>query len=165
MRSTRPVHTPLWQPSGLGGYALRLFTAYPVFLALNRPSMAWFGDLCYDVALRCSGIAITFGGKHGLTRAEEHFLARNKARFQDGVLLDVGANHGAYARRLYDLAPTARERRREPVAERAETGQGKPPASCRLLSVRQATPAREKRWRVRIRPTLPPAARALADRC
>jgi FkbM family methyltransferase len=106
MRSTRPVHTPLWQPSR--SKSLFAKAAYPVFLALNRPSMAWFGDLCYDVALRCSGIAITFGGKHGLTRAEEHFLARNKARFQDGVLLDVGANHGAYARRLYDLAPTAR---------------------------------------------------------
>jgi FkbM family methyltransferase len=70
--------------------------------------MAWFGNLLYDFALRCNGIAITFGGKEGLTLAEEHFLARNKARLQGGVLLDVGANHGAYARLLHKLAPTAR---------------------------------------------------------
>jgi FkbM family methyltransferase len=102
----RPVHTPLWQPSR--SKSLLAKAAYPVVLALNRPSMAWFGDLLYDLALRCSGIAITFSGKHGLTRAEEHFLARNKARLQSGVLLDVGANHGAYARLLCQLAPTAR---------------------------------------------------------
>jgi FkbM family methyltransferase len=70
--------------------------------------MAWFGDLLYDFALRCAGIAITFGGKAGLTLAEEHFLARNKAKLQGGLLLDVGANHGAYARLLHKLAPTAR---------------------------------------------------------
>ncbi len=82
--------------------------AYPVVFALNRPSLAWFADLLYDVALRCGGIAITFPGRHGLTSAEEHFLVRNKARLRDGVLLDVGANHGACARLLRELAPGAR---------------------------------------------------------
>jgi FkbM family methyltransferase len=106
MRSTSSVHTPLWRASRLKSLLAK--AAYPLVLMLNRPSMAWFGDLIYDVALRCNGIAITFGGKQGLTRAEENFLARNKARFQSGVLLDVGANHGAYSRLLYKLAPAAR---------------------------------------------------------
>jgi FkbM family methyltransferase len=70
--------------------------------------MAWFGDLLFDFALRCSGIAITFAGREGLTWAEERFLARNKAQLQGGVLLDVGANNGAYSRLLHKLAPTAR---------------------------------------------------------
>jgi FkbM family methyltransferase len=96
----------MWRPSRLRSLLARI--AYPVFFALNRPAMAWFGDLAYDFALRCSGVAITFGGKAGLTRAEEHFLRRNQARLQDGVLFDVGANHGAHARLLRILAPTAR---------------------------------------------------------
>jgi FkbM family methyltransferase len=79
-----------------------------VFWLLNRPSMSWFADLIYDFALRCNGIAITFRGGHGLTAAEEHFLFRIKDRLQNGVLLDVGANHGAYARLLHTLAPRAR---------------------------------------------------------
>jgi FkbM family methyltransferase len=70
--------------------------------------MSWFGNLLYDIALRCNGIAITFAGKQGLTRAEEHFLYRNRGRFQDGVLLDIGANHGPNARFLNKLAPAAR---------------------------------------------------------
>jgi FkbM family methyltransferase len=82
--------------------------AHPVFFVLNRPILGWFGDLAYDFALRCNGIAITFGGGHGLTRAEERFLHRNKARLQGGILFDVGANHGAYSRFLHELAPTAR---------------------------------------------------------
>jgi FkbM family methyltransferase len=101
----RRVRTRLWQPSRLIGFLAKV--AYPVFLVLNRPGMAWFGDLAYDFALRCNGIAITFGGKAGLTRAEEHFLHRNKAQLQNFVMLDVGANHGAYARLLRKLAPTA----------------------------------------------------------
>jgi FkbM family methyltransferase len=99
------VHTGQWQASRLKSLLAKV--AYPVFLALNRPSMSWFGDLVYDFALRCNGIAITFGGKAGLTRAEEHFLWRNRARLQGGVLLDVGANHGSYARLLHALAPSA----------------------------------------------------------
>ena len=47
--------------------------ACPAFLALNRPSMTWFGDLVYGFAPQCNGIAITFGGKAGLTRAESIF--------------------------------------------------------------------------------------------
>ena len=70
--------------------------------------MGWFADLIYDFALRCNGIAITFRGRHGLTAAEEKFLFRIKGRLQNGVLLDVGANHGAYARLLHTLAPRAR---------------------------------------------------------
>jgi FkbM family methyltransferase len=106
MGSMTRVHTALWQPSRLR--SLIAWVAYPAFFAINRPSMAWFGDLLYDIALRCNGIAITFASEHGLTRAEEHFLERNKAKLQNGVLLDVGANHGAYARLLRVLAPTAR---------------------------------------------------------
>ena len=106
MGSSGHVHTSLWQPSRLRSLLAKV--AYPVFFALNRPSMTWFGNLVYDFALRCNGIAITFGGKAGLTAAEEHFLRRNRARFQGGVLLDVGANHGAYARLLHVLAPNAR---------------------------------------------------------
>ncbi len=70
--------------------------------------MTWFGDLVYDFALRCNGIAITFGGNEGLTRAEEHFLYRHSDRLKQGVLMDVGANHGAYALLLHKLAPAAR---------------------------------------------------------
>ncbi|HEY4043282.1 MAG TPA: FkbM family methyltransferase, partial [Rhodopila sp.] len=50
---------------------------------------------------------ITFKGKFGLTQAEENFLRRNNKRFQ-GVVLDIGANHGAYTNVIYRLAPTAR---------------------------------------------------------
>jgi FkbM family methyltransferase len=106
MATTRSVHTPLWQPSRLR--ALLAGVAHPVFFVLNRPSMAWFGDLAYDFALRCNGIAITFAGRQGLTSAEERFLRRYAARFQHGVLLDVGANHGAYTRLLHQIAPSAR---------------------------------------------------------
>jgi FkbM family methyltransferase len=106
MPGTTHVHTELWQPSRLTRLLAKI--AYPVFLVLNRPSMAWFADFLYDFSLRCSGIAITFGGKAGLTQAEENFLERNKARFQGGILFDIGANHGAYARMLRNLAPTAK---------------------------------------------------------
>jgi FkbM family methyltransferase len=70
--------------------------------------MTWFANLAYDFALRCNGIAITFGGDRGLTRSEEHFLENIKDRLQGGILLDVGANHGAYAAMLHRLAPSAR---------------------------------------------------------
>jgi FkbM family methyltransferase len=106
MPDTIAVHTAIWRPSRLK--SVLAFCAYPIFLTLNRPSMSWFADLLYDIALRCSGIAITFAGKQGLTRAEEHFLARNKGRLCGGVLFDIGANHGAYATMLHKLAPTAK---------------------------------------------------------
>jgi FkbM family methyltransferase len=106
MAEITTVTTSIWRPSRLK--SLLASCAYPIFLMLNRPAMSWFGDLLYDIALRCGGIAITFAGKEGLTRAEEHFLHRNRARFQDGVLFDIGANHGAYAGVLNRLAPNAR---------------------------------------------------------
>ena len=106
MTAARPVQTSLWQATRWRSLLASL--AYPVFLALNRPSMTWLADLIYDFALRCNGIAITFGGREGLTRAEEAFLHRHAEAFQTGVLLDVGANHGAYARMLHKLAPNAR---------------------------------------------------------
>ncbi len=106
MTNRTNVHTAMWRPSRLRTNLAVL--AYPVFLLLNRPAMTWFGDLLYDIALRCSGIAITFAGKEGLTRAEEHFLYRNIARLQNGVLFDIGANHGAYSRLLAKIAPTAK---------------------------------------------------------
>jgi FkbM family methyltransferase len=101
-----PVRAAIWRPSRLK--SVLASCSYPIVLALNRPSMRWFGDLLYDIALRCNGIAITFAGTAGLTSAEEHFLRRNRSRFQDGVLLDIGANHGAYAHFLNKLAPAAR---------------------------------------------------------
>jgi FkbM family methyltransferase len=100
------VHAAIWRPSRWK--SVLAACSYPIVLALNRPSMTWFADLLYDIALRCNGIAITFAGKAGLTRAEENFLDRNKDRFQGGVLFDIGANHGAYAHVLANLAPNAR---------------------------------------------------------
>jgi FkbM family methyltransferase len=103
---TTKVQTEMWRASRLK--SILASCAYPVVLALNRPSISWLGDLLYDIALRCSGVAITFPGKNGLTQAEEHFLHRNKARLQGGVLFDIGANNGAYTQNLLDLAPNAR---------------------------------------------------------
>lgn len=80
MAGATQVHTKLWRPSTLRGILAKI--ACPVFFLLNRPSMAWFADLAYDFALRCGGIAITFGGKAGPTRAEETFLKRDLAVFK-----------------------------------------------------------------------------------
>ena len=106
MTETAGIRTPAWRGSPLKSLVAKC--AYPVFFLLNRPSMAWFGDLLYDAALRCSGIAITFSGNKGLTRAEENFLHLNRDHLQGGVLLDIGANHGAYATLPAKIAPTAR---------------------------------------------------------
>ncbi|WP_207540444.1 FkbM family methyltransferase [Sabulicella rubraurantiaca] len=95
-----------WQPSR--GRDLLARVAYPVFWLLNRPSMAWFGRAAYDFALRCNGIAINFRGRHGLSAAEEAFLARIAPEIGEGTALDVGANTGAYAIALRRLAPQAR---------------------------------------------------------
>jgi len=100
------VRTHSWQPSRIRNIVSGF--AYPVFWLLNRPALAWVGKFAYDFALRCNGVAITFPGRYGLTRAEEAFLLSNASRFQRGVLLDVGANGGAYARFLQKLAPDAR---------------------------------------------------------
>ena len=114
MVDTVAIHTPMWHPSRVRSALAAV--AYPVFLLLNRPSMSWFADLLYDFALRCSGIAITFGGSQGLTRAEENFLSRIKSTIQGGVLFDIGANNGAYSHVLNNLAPTARIYAFEPHA-------------------------------------------------
>jgi FkbM family methyltransferase len=106
MPQTTAVQTKSWH-SSRSKRLLALF-AYPACLALNRPALSWLADLLYDMALRCSGIAITFAGTHGLTQAEENFLLRHRSRLQGGILFDIGANHGAYAQRLHELAPQAR---------------------------------------------------------
>ena len=106
MTRSTASQTKMWHPSLAKEVLARL--AFPVFYLLNRPSMAWFADFCYDFALRCSGIAVAFRGKHGLTVPEEKFLARSIGRLQVGVLLDVGANSGAYSRLLHRLAPGAK---------------------------------------------------------
>ena len=79
--------------------------AHPVFHLLNRPSMRWFGQIAYDFALRCNGIAINFPGRNGLTAGEERFAARILKDAPAGILLDVGANKGAYAAYLATLSP------------------------------------------------------------
>ena len=106
MPGTTTVHTAMWRPSRLRHWLAVL--TYPVFLVLNRPFLGWFADLTYDFALRCSGIAVTFPGKGGLTRSEENFLRRHRDRFQNGILFDIGANHGSYALYLSRLAAGAK---------------------------------------------------------
>ena len=81
---------------------------FPVFYLLNRPSMRWFGKAAFDFALRCNGMATSWGGKHGLTVGEERFLDRLLKGAEGGTYLDVGANHGAYAKRLHTLVPASR---------------------------------------------------------
>jgi FkbM family methyltransferase len=98
--------TPLWHDSF--GKRLLVRLSYPVFLLLNRPSLRWFAHAAYDFALRCNGIAINFPGRHGLTIGEERYLEGRLAGGGVPVLLDVGANHGAYARYMHALSPQAR---------------------------------------------------------
>lgn len=106
MSTTQPIRTVRWRESRwrrLLGQA-----AYPLIRLINRPSAAWLGRAIYDFALRCNGVAINFPGRHGLAASEEAFLHAHAAALQGGVLLDVGANRGAYAQLLHKLAPTAR---------------------------------------------------------
>lgn len=104
--TTQPVRTLIWRDSRWR--RLSRWLGYPVVRLLNRPAAAGLARALYDLALRCNGIAIGFPGRHGLTAAEEAFLKRHAAGLQDGVLLDVGANAGHYARHLRRLAPRAR---------------------------------------------------------
>lgn len=97
---------PIWRDTPRRRLLARL--ARPVVHLLNRPSAAWLARALYDLALRCNGIAINFPGRHGLNAAEEAFLARQAPRLRGGVLLDVGANVGHYARHLRRVAPDAR---------------------------------------------------------
>ncbi len=90
------------------------FLAFPVFYALNRPSLQILAELAYDFALRWNGFAIGFQGRHGLSHAEERFLSRRLPGIKTGVLFDVGANHGAYTRLLRRLSPGSRIHAFEP---------------------------------------------------
>ena len=107
-----PVRTAAWRDS-LARRAVAT-AAYPLIWAINRPSASWLARAIYDFALRCNGVAINFKGRHGLNRAEEHFLDSMAPRLQGGVLLDVGANYGSYAEYLSRIAPTARIHAFEP---------------------------------------------------
>jgi len=101
--------TPLWRSTRYRR-VVQAF-AYPVFRTLNRPRLQWLAHAAYDFALRMNGIAINFPGRHGLTVGEEGFIAAwlsAPACTQDDVLLDVGANAGAYSRVLRMVAPAAR---------------------------------------------------------
>jgi len=92
-----------------GGRGSRISSALlrPLVRLLNRPSAAWFGRALYDIALRFNGIAIGFEGKHDVSEAEENFLTRMASRLDGRVVLDVGANNGAYARMVARAAPRA----------------------------------------------------------
>lgn len=79
--------------------------AFPLFYALNRPSLQLLAEIAYDFALRWNGFAIGFPGRHGLSFAEERFLRRWLPTAGEGVLFDIGANHGSYTRFLRQLSP------------------------------------------------------------
>lgn len=81
------------------------YFAFPVFYILNRPSLQFLAEAAYDFALRWNGFAIGFMGRHGLSYAEERFLKRRLLGMGDGVLFDVGANHGSYTKILCRLSP------------------------------------------------------------
>ncbi len=95
-----------WHPSRLQRVAASM--AFPIIYMVNRPALAWFGRVCLDLALRFNGIAINYPGRLGLTLGEEKFLSRFLSRSETGVLLDVGANGGSYARVMRSLCPDAR---------------------------------------------------------
>src|ERR1700742_3831400 len=82
--------------------------ALPLFWVLKRPAFRLLNETVYDVALRLNGFAIGFKGKHGLTFPEEAFLKQFLPKVRSGVLMDVGANHGTYARFLRELRPDLR---------------------------------------------------------
>ena len=82
-----------------------MFLAFPVFYVLNRPSLQFLAEAAYDFALRWNGFAIGFQGRHGLSYAEERFLSRFLPGMGNGVLFDVGANHGSYTKFLSRLSP------------------------------------------------------------
>jgi len=90
------------------------FLAFPVFYVLNRPSLQFLAEAAYDFALRWNGFAIGFKGRHGLGCAEERFLSRHLPAIGDGLLFDVGANHGSYTKFLRRLSPGSRIHAFEP---------------------------------------------------
>lgn len=99
------IHAERWR----AGRRERLFErlAYPLVYLLNRPRLAGAGRLLYDLALRCNGIGIAYPGSAGLTRPEERFLRAAAPQLQGGLVLDVGANAGAYAAFVRSLAADA----------------------------------------------------------
>ena len=104
--SCQPSTVRRWRPDPRRRAAASLL--YPLVWAVNRPSMAWFGRLAYDMALRFNGIAINWKGRHGLTIGEEKLLRRLAPTLAGQVVLDVGANSGDYSRFVAQVAPTAR---------------------------------------------------------
>jgi FkbM family methyltransferase len=124
------VTTPVWREST--GKRIAAALSYPVFLALNRPSLSWLAKATYDFGLRLNGIAINFKGSHGLNIAEERFLRRMADRIGSGVVLDVGAHHGDYSSFIAKLAPTAKIYAFEPH-----------PKTCAALRVSLGLPAVE----------------------
>jgi FkbM family methyltransferase len=102
---SHPPTTPKW--SGGRGKRLLARLAFPLFYLLNRPSLQFMAEAAYDFALRWNGFAIGFPGRHGLSYAEERFLMRILPGIADGVLFDVGANHGSYTRFLRQFSPGA----------------------------------------------------------
>lgn len=96
------VHISRWQPSR--GRAAMERLALPLVRLLNRPALAGVNRLLLEFALRCNGVGNNLETAAGLTHAEERFLRRHAApRLRQGVVLDVGANIGGYARFLRGL--------------------------------------------------------------
>lgn len=109
---SRQPTTPKFTNGALKRMATAL--AFPVFYVLNRPSLQVLAEVAYDFALRWNGFAIGFQGRHGLSHAEERFLSRRLPVMGDGMLFDVGANHGSYTRFLRRLSPGSRIHAFEP---------------------------------------------------
>lgn len=104
--SPSSITTPLWQPSR--SKRLAHWLAYPLIWALNRPSAVRLNRAIYDLALQANGMAINYPGRHHLGIAEEKFLLAIAPRLSGGVVLDVGANAGHYAKCVLHFAPDAR---------------------------------------------------------
>ncbi|MFL1463418.1 FkbM family methyltransferase [Roseococcus sp. DSY-14] len=100
------IPTERWRPSPVRAMVERLAT--PAIYLINRPSMQPLARLIHEFALRCNGIGNNVEGPSGLARSEERFLRQALAQFAEGVVLDVGANVGGYARFVRELAPRAR---------------------------------------------------------
>jgi FkbM family methyltransferase len=113
------VNLERWRPSRRRAAAEKL--ALPAIYLLNRPAFASTGRLLLEFALRCNGIGNNATGPSGLTRGEERFLRAAAAGLRSGLVLDVGANAGAYARSVRSLAPEARIIAFEPHPRTFET--------------------------------------------
>jgi FkbM family methyltransferase len=101
-----PIQTPIYRDTKAKRFLAA--AAVPIFSILNRPRFRRLAEITYDIALRMNGFAIGFRGKHGLTHPEEAFLRNYLPKLKSGALLDVGANHGTYARFLSRIRPDLR---------------------------------------------------------